>query len=216
MVFGLTLLQHRWHGWSGETVNSFLPAWLRRLHSSELEGTCRSVAVECLWAAIEQRARAREGGVLVVRAGNRELTAHKVSDLLQFLSVVTVRVEPRSKGLVSYRITSTSASLLPPWFPLAWVLTFLLGWIPFYDGGVNAVYAHDFHKRILLPAISQVSPRGKVSTKGSEEFSSSSSSSASRRAFIPPSMQFFATFILLPIATIVFALIILGPIDELN
>jgi hypothetical protein len=29
-------------------------------------------------------------------------------------------------------------------------------------------------------------------------------------------MQFFATFILLPIATIVFALIILGPIDELN
>jgi len=220
MVFALTLLQHRWHGWSGETVNSFLPTWLLRLHSCELVGTCRSNKVESLWVAIEQRARTREGGVLVVRAGERELTAHKVSDLLQFLSVVTVRVESRSKGLVTYRITSTSASLLPPWLPLAWVFTLLLGWIPFHDGGVNAIYAHDFHKRVLLPAISQLSPRGKLSPsgklsmKGNEAFPSTYP--AQHRSILPPSMQFFATFIITPIFCIVFALILLAPSDELN
>lgn len=199
MVFSLTILQHKIHGRFGRVINNtILPDFLKRLHSFTQEWSIdipKNFILEDMTNHLSQKVGAPYSGMLLVSSSSDELIVHKLSNLLQYLSILEVSLtehkQSRGKRQLLIRITSTSASILPAWFPLSCVLSCFLFWIPFSDLGVNEHYVHSFARQVLIPIFG---------SSAIDNIDAVDSKQSSMMLFnIQPSFVFFFSFILLPV-----------------
>lgn len=135
---------------------------------------------------------------------------YKFSNILQFMSVVTITLTPVSKsgerspsqkggaspsitGYTEVAIKSCSASVFPAFLPLGFLLGIFLFWVPFPDFGANKKYVEE-----LKAAIDAHVSRRKENIDSLEE-----NNAVDASATASDGATFFLCFIVVPIITAV-------------
>ena len=125
---------------------------------------------------------------------------HKLSDILQYLSVITIKITSNSRDngkVCAMEITSTSSSIFPCWVPLGFLGSILFCWVPFSDFGAN--------KRYVSLILSVFRDAQVVDVIDKDEDSNVINVSP-----LHGSSVFFIVYIIFPVI-IVMALLLLGP-----
>jgi hypothetical protein len=195
MVFLLTLLQHK-------TLGIINPSsWMNtasKYHCSYAEWDCSEVCIDDvnqLLHSIYHRPQFHK--FLVVHDFKKQrITLHKFSDVLQYLSVINIQIEINGRKAV-LKARSVSASAIPCFFPFCFLFGIFLFWLPFHDSNVNTLYLNELD--LLIKKINP-SIRTKFITKNKNSYLSNFIS------YIPTSLIFFSSFIVLPIFLMIAAL----------
>ncbi|GAB5365172.1 hypothetical protein AAMO2058_001034200 [Amorphochlora amoebiformis] len=91
----------------------------------------------------------RAGGFIVYSQDSGKITAGHLSNELQFLHHVTIRIARQQPSSVVLEVTCGSAAVCPAWVPLVLLFSIPLCWIPFPDCGENERLLEKI-KRLLL------------------------------------------------------------------
>lgn len=75
--------------------------------------------------------RLRNCRVVVVKVTKSTIILHKFSNVLQYMSVITITFEKRCETAHVVSLRSVSSSPLPTWFPLGFLVGICLSWFPF-------------------------------------------------------------------------------------
>lgn len=215
MVFFLTNLQHRLHG-SGRpsAIIPIVASFHTASRNVEIETSLskKKITEEELYPMLRDFCQNdRRCRCLYVDSNDttRTITMHKLSNILQYLSVVTIKVAQRSEGSnskqldnsCSITISSTSSSVFPTWFPFAFVMGYLFCWLPFSDNGTNERYVNELVNAICNKFCSEVTfTAGTNSTTLSNKTSDNEvTSTQGYYSTSNDSLIFFLCFIVTPI-----------------
>jgi len=221
MVFILTRLQHEMHGMlASYSIKAFHTSRREfRLHLRLPKPTklCPSPVlkdeVDVLAMLLDFFRKPIASGFLVVSYKKRVLRLHKLSNILQFLSVIEISVkeDELEQGVFTISTTATSASILPVWFPFAFLIGYALVWLPFPDFGQNDSYLR-LVGNLLLESCAQPDS-GVAKIKALDKVSHEKKESKQVWFFqkLPSSFIFFFCFIITPILSALLVLIFATP-----
>lgn len=202
MVFWIVQKQHKLIGKinCGDWLNA-----AAHFHSSEASWES-SLGVNSTLKLIQDDVRQSRQFLLMNSKPSNPLVYHKLSNIYQSLSVITITVAAKegSKDGSIIKTRSVSASILPCFVPIP--ILILVGsvffWVPFTDGGCNEGY---------LLQINDIFQRRKSTANTiinmTLVYRSSNISKLFGLQYIPSSMVFFLSFIALPVVFVAFLLL---------
>ena len=224
MVFLLSQYQHKLCGLVCKYVTGRIPyiADLHR-HRTVVKLTAEKVSdiTDCIhrgtyivgYSVVEydqgvERRTANMGTVGKTRRGKRFgkdheeefITLHKLSDILQYLSVITIKItsNPREKRqLYTMEVVSTSSSVFPCWVPFGFIGAILCCWVPCSDCGANKHYIN------LILRLIEDSHKVRIINRNTHDFEISKSG-------LHRSSLFFVVYIILPVSLIMGLLLRVG------
>mmetsp|Transcript_26607 Transcript_26607/g.49707 ORF Transcript_26607/g.49707 Transcript_26607/m.49707 type:complete len:204 (-) Transcript_26607:119-730(-) len=135
----------------------------------------------------------RAGGFTIYSHDAKSVTAGRYSHVLQYLYHVSIKLVRRDSTTCAVEALSISTSAAPAWFPLSLLIGILLCWIPFPDCGENLRTLTAAKRAILVHS-------GKVNNGALclEQQTQCGGSMLKCGEMMPPSLLFFAVFILCP------------------
>ena len=168
MVFLFSQYQHEWFGLVCRHCSgwvSYATEWHRHRKLIQFPASQLSDIMDCLYAGRrtlgytivednlgmgQERGKGVDQETRRVRKKKRRecdgeiVVLHKISDILQYLSVLVIKITSdsgdRKQSKITMEITSTSSSVFPCWVPLGFLGSILFCWVPFSDYGVNKHY----------------------------------------------------------------------------